>query len=368
MGIEDACVKEDGETPSGWKVKESHGYPIYCMAYNFIDLRHKDVFATVGKNQATVYQCKPDCEVDVLQVYLDPDSEESFFSCAWSIDSDTGAALLLVAGHCGRVRVINTNTGRAEHTFIGHGNAINDVKVHPDEPNLFVTASKDESLRLWNLKTKTCVLVFHGDGGHRNEVLSMDFHPLRPGHFASCGMDSAVKIWSYTDFRTVVEDSNSWGEEPSRFTTRYVQYPIFSSSKVHGNYVDCIRWLGDLLLSKSVDDRILLWSVDLQQNQKNKNSLESVDFLQEYHLEHADIWFIRFSLDFHCKYLAVGNRIGKVFVYDVEKSTEPIQRLGATGLKSAVRQTAVSYDGSSILCCCEDSSVHRWDASTFKQS
>jgi polycomb protein EED len=49
---------------------------------------------------------------------------------------------------------------------------------------------------------------------------------------------------------------------------------------VHGNYVDCIRWLGDLLLSKSVDDRILLWSVDLQQNQKNKNSLESVDFLQ----------------------------------------------------------------------------------------
>mmetsp|Transcript_39362 Transcript_39362/g.70515 ORF Transcript_39362/g.70515 Transcript_39362/m.70515 type:complete len:197 (+) Transcript_39362:823-1413(+) len=196
----------------------------------------------------------------------------------------------------------------------------------------------------------------------------MDFHPLRPGHFASCGMDSAVKIWSYTDFRTVVEDSNSWGEEPSRFTTRYVQYPIFSSSKVHGNYVDCIRWLGDLLLSKSVDDRILLWSVDLQQNQKNKNSLESVDFLQEYHLEHADIWFIRFSLDFHCKYLAVGNRIGKVFVYDVEKSTEPIQRLGATGLKSAVRQTAVSYDGSSILCCCEDSSVHRWDASTFKQS
>jgi polycomb protein EED len=64
---------------------------------------------------------------------------------------------------------------------------------------------------------------------------------------------------------------------------------------------------------------------------------------QEYHLEHADIWFIRFSLDFHCKYLAVGNRMGKVFVYDVEKSTEPIQRLGATGLKSAVRPHHLTF-------------------------
>mmetsp|Transcript_39362 Transcript_39362/g.70516 ORF Transcript_39362/g.70516 Transcript_39362/m.70516 type:complete len:106 (+) Transcript_39362:136-453(+) len=94
MGIEDACVKEDGETPSGWKyvgrVKESHGYPIYCMAYNFIDLRHKDVFATVGKNQATVYQCKPDCEVDVLQVYLDPDVSYALSLNRISLSAEVG--------------------------------------------------------------------------------------------------------------------------------------------------------------------------------------------------------------------------------------------------------------------------------------
>lgn len=32
---------------------------------------------------------------------------------------------------------------------------------------------QDESVRLWNVQTGVCVLVFAGAGGHRNEVLSV---------------------------------------------------------------------------------------------------------------------------------------------------------------------------------------------------
>ena len=35
--------------------------------------------------------------------------------------------------------------------------------------------------------------------------------------------------------------------------------PGVHAPQVHFNYVDCVRWLGDLCASKSVDERIFLW-------------------------------------------------------------------------------------------------------------
>ena len=80
----------------------------------------------------------------------------------------------------------------------GHGNSVNDLKVHSKHPSLILSASKDESVRLWNMQTGVTVLIFGGSGGHGNEVLSCDFHPLKEWQFASCGMDNAVKAWDFS--------------------------------------------------------------------------------------------------------------------------------------------------------------------------
>ena len=86
---------------------------------------------------------------------------------------------------------------------------------------------------------------------------------------------------------------------------------------------------------------------------------------QEFTYSDCDLWFVRFSLDFVCDTLAIGNRLGKVYVW--ETHTHPpnfLAKLWAPQLKDPIRQTAVSYDGKTILACCEDGSVFRWDAST----
>ena len=40
--------------------------------------------------------------------------------------------------------------------------------------------------------------------------------------------------------------------------------------QVHWAYVDCVRWLGDLVLSKSVHNKLYLWEPDLSTKQSQQ--------------------------------------------------------------------------------------------------
>ena len=111
---------------------------------------------------------------------------------------------------------------------------------------------------MWDLRSGVCIMILAGTGGHKNEVLSCDLHPsgLR---LASCGMDNTVCVWELERHAQLFEEAAVWEGPPGRFETRFVTYADFSTHLVHSNYVDCVRWVGDLLLTKSVDSRILMW-------------------------------------------------------------------------------------------------------------
>ncbi|KAL6536152.1 Polycomb group protein fie2 [Orobanche hederae] len=279
-------------------------------------------------------------------------------------------------------------------SLVGHGDSINEIRTQPLKPSLVVSASKDESVRLWNIHTGICILIFAGAGGHRNEVLSVDFHPSDIYRIASCGMDNTVKIWSMkgeymlaflshfsgrnnfvclllhqpfvsTEFWAYVEKSFTWTGLPSKFPTKYVQFPIFIAS-VHTNYVDCNRWIGDFILSKSVDNELVLWEPKMKEQSPGEGT---IDILQKYPVPECDIWFIKFSCDFHYNTAAVrlrqqkhkllktkggrcgrgarlGNREGKIYVWEVQ-SNPPIlvARLSHVQSRSPIRLTAMSFDG-----------------------
>ncbi|KAK6230371.1 hypothetical protein QUC31_001889 [Theobroma cacao] len=274
--------------------------PLYAVVFNFIDSRYFNVFATVGGNRVTVYQCLDGGVIAVLQSYVDEDKDESFYTISWACNID-GTPFVVAGGINGIIRVIDAS----------------------------------------------------------NEKIHKDFHPSDIHRIASCGMDNTVKIWSMKEFWTYVEKSFTWTDLPSKFPTKYVQFPIFLAS-VHSNYVDCSRWLGDFILSKSVDNEIVLWEPKMKEQSPGEGT---ADILQKYPVPECDIWFIKFSCDFHYNAAAIGNREGKIYVWELQSSPPVlIARLSHAQSKSPIRQTATSFDGSTILSCCEDGTIWRWDA------
>lgn len=208
--------------------------------------------------------------------------------------------------------MINTLTLHAEAALSGHGNEVMDLVTHSVDHNLIFSASNDESMRLWNIRTRTCVAVFAGEMGHRTYVLSVAVHPSG-NTVASSGMDNSIKLWNLMSPGTKkaidasYEFDNSSAEES--FATHVDQFPVFSTSKVHNNYVDCVRWVGDLLLTKSTCNRAVLWTPDPLRGP------DAVCILREFSLSCSRLWFMKMAVcDLHYVF-AAGNSEGEVQLY-----------------------------------------------------
>ena len=86
---------------------QEEAVPMYGI--KFCDVpNYFDYFGSAGKNAATIYRVAPDgCEV--VHVFVDEDSEENFYTCAWSSTHDTDSPLFIVGGMRGIIKTINMN-------------------------------------------------------------------------------------------------------------------------------------------------------------------------------------------------------------------------------------------------------------------
>ncbi|CAG8497155.1 5791_t:CDS:2 [Ambispora leptoticha] len=375
--------------------------PLYGLSFNEYDPNGDAIFAIVGGLKIIIIKLSqtlssencPGDGVNILQVYEDENDQENFYCCTWSYDLTTGLPLLAVAGASGLIKVIDTSKKSLVKVLAGHGDEINELKFHPLSPCLLLSASKDFSIRLWNIKTERVIAVFGGECGHREPVLSIDFH-LSGDYFASAAMDHSAKIWSLCSplLKNAIQASFTSQTQPSTSTLTslpvrcqkrlhhiqtcfcagpnkparlpiFVHFPLFSTIDLHNNYVDCIRWYGDMLMSRcATETRIIMWkacdvslspAIGHNNCDGNKNNGSNVidniddddiraawlgktpvaggpaieskrptkfDIICEFPFQSCDIWFIRCGVSSDHKLLAMGNQIGRIYIYDLQKA------------------------------------------------
>jgi polycomb protein EED len=291
--------------------------------------------AVVGGNHLYLLDL---CAAKCVQAYWVGENEV-LYTVAW-----LGPDLLALAGSSCVIRLLSVSSGDVLFTLQGHTGDVYEVRVHPHNPDILVSASKDKSARVWSVGHKACLAILAGDKGHQEEVLSADFD--LQGRVITSGMDHHVMVWQLDSQLTAFID-RATPSPPDH--TLALQFPLYATNKVHGNYVDYVRAYGPFILSKSVEERIVLWRPVWG---------DSGQFSEVSRFEYAegDAWFVRFDVSSCWGVLGVGNLVGEVFVWDMDSGK--LKAKLNTKSASIIRKVAFSSEGTRLVTVSDDAQVH----------
>lgn len=82
-----------------------------------------------------------------------------------------------------------------KQTFVGHTNYVLQVALHPNDSQIFASASLDGTVKIWHLESPQADLTLEG---HEKAVNCVSFYPTEnKPYLLSGGDDGLVKIWDY---------------------------------------------------------------------------------------------------------------------------------------------------------------------------
>ncbi|KAI9678303.1 MAG: hypothetical protein M1817_006248 [Caeruleum heppii] len=339
------------------------------------------VFAVTGGRETLICRLRKGASnpFEVVSWLRDADENADLNSCTWTRDVESGHPLICVAGTRATIRITDVVTGKpvkpSNQTLVGHGGGINDIAISPISPLILASASEDHSIRLWTLdgryEKQPCALICAGEG-HKETVLTVAFHATGR-YLLSGGQDCIVNLWVIPE----IPNEHTGTDKPT-----VLHYPHFSTSAVHSDYVDCVTFHHDLILSKCArEDKIVLWRIEgfsssapppspdqapTTHESRETRSAFGVGYqrLLQFEIPRMDPFYMRFG--FFAQpgkhpVLAMGNTNSKVFLWDFKQLEDwsdgnetafwkvPLQRKGSKASSANRESSIASTTSSSVL-------------------
>jgi platelet-activating factor acetylhydrolase IB subunit alpha len=182
-------VSRRNQNPASWLPRtpprhtlESHRLPINCLAFH-------PVFSSVATGSE-------DCTIKIWDWELGEIERTIKSHTRTVLDVDyggpRGAILLASCSSDLTIKLWNpADDYKNIRTLIGHDHIVSAVRFIPSSANLLVSASRDQSLRIWDVTTGYCMKKIDGHTGWVRDVC-----PSFDGRYlVSTGDDTSVRLW-----------------------------------------------------------------------------------------------------------------------------------------------------------------------------
>ncbi|KAI9633049.1 uncharacterized protein MKK02DRAFT_40433 [Dioszegia hungarica] len=234
--------------------------------------------AYCGGTKVWIGRCKDSregsCWEPIWQVSVDRpagQNADELYHVTWTVNPFNLHPVVIVGGKLGLIYVLDPVSKRLVRTLKGHGDEVQAVAICPKFPHIIASASRDHTIRIWNLygydvelqgptdlpnqnypmgdadegNHVVAILAGNWPGGHRDDVCTLAWHPVHRA-IASASRDHSIKIWALPALPSPVI------AKPARsYRPVMVSSPIFSTNQVEP--ADSLFWLNhDILVSRNV--------------------------------------------------------------------------------------------------------------------
>nr|VZI30855.1 unnamed protein product [Spirometra erinaceieuropaei] len=158
----------------------------------------------------------------------------------------------------GENRPVEPTGWSVSKAYHGHEGSVEDIQWSPTEATVFLSASTDRSLRVWDTRSpavKNAAMITLPEA-HQSDVNVISWSRIQPVSVVSGADDGCIRVW---DLRMVSQQCKSGGDRVTAFT---------HSFDYHRAAITSVEWHPNeagIFVATSEDDQTTLWDITLEQ-------------------------------------------------------------------------------------------------------